>query len=99
MDGLARARFLRRATGPDGEADYERFYPELAIACLYELPDEDGTPGVPIFEAADREALNKKSGKALERVATVAQQLSGLGAVDLEEAKGNSECSPKNAST
>jgi hypothetical protein len=93
MDGLARARFLRRATSADGEADYEKFYPELIIACAY---DKDGNPA---FEGADRDALNQKSGRALERVATVAQRLSGLGGDDIEEAKGNSESSPKNAST
>lgn len=93
MNGLERAGFLRRATGDDGEVAYERFYPELVIATVF---DESGQK---VFEPADRDAINAKSGAALERIASVAQRLSGLGSVDLEEAKGNFDGSPKNAST
>ncbi len=94
MSGLQRALFLRRSTDKDGEVAFERFYPQLLIATCF-----DPESGELLFDAADADTLNAKSGAALERVAQVSQRLSGLGAVDVEEAQGNSNSSPKNAST
>lgn len=95
MSGKERATFLRRTTEPgSGEVSFEKFYPELLIATV-----RDPETGDPVFEAADRETLNSKSGVALERVASVAQRLSGLAGADVEEAKGNSDSSQSNGST
>jgi hypothetical protein len=95
MNGKARATFLRRATNPaDGTLEYEKFYPELLIATIH-----DPESGEKVFESADRDAINEKSGAALERLALVAQRLSGLGAADVEAAKGNSESSQSEGST
>jgi len=108
MSGLERAGFLRRSTDKEGEVAFERFYPELLIATCFEPPEknEEGTyedvvlgTGEKLFEPADRDTLNSKSGAALERIAQVGQRLSGLGQQDVEEAEGNSNGSPKNAST
>ncbi len=82
MNGKARANFLRRSTTQSGEVSFENFYPELVIATAHDPETRE-----PIFEPADRDGLNTKSGLALNRVAEVAQRLSGLGADDLEEAK------------
>lgn len=102
MNGLDRAQFLRRSTNDDGQVAYERFYPELLIATCFVPPeneeDERGS-GEKLFEPADRDALNSKAGAAIERIAAVAQRLSGLGTIDVEDAQGNSSGSPKNAST
>lgn len=85
MTGKARAAFLNSSINPaTGKVDLERMYPDLLIACVYDPED-----GQPIFEAADREMLNSKSGKALERVAQVAMRLSGLSSDAAEEAEKN----------
>lgn len=47
--------------------------------------------GVQLFTARDIEALGKKSGVALDRVARVAQRLNRMSDKDIEELKGNSE--------
>lgn len=94
MTGLSRANFLKRSTDANGEVAFDRFYAELIIATSFDPED-----GEKLFEGADREALNAKSGLALERIARVAQRLSGLGATDLEEAKKDSAETTSSAST
>lgn len=95
MNGKGRANFLRRSTDPvSGQVSYENFYPELVIATAHD-PDS----GEPIFESADRDNLNSKSGIALNRIAEVAQRLSGLGGADVEEAKKDSPETQSNGST
>lgn len=58
---------------------------EMVIACTY-----DPESKAKVFEAADRDTLNLKSAAALNRLATVAARLSGLGddSQDKEIAKG-----------
>lgn len=82
MNGKQRAAFLKSATDAQGNVSFDRFYAELVIASAY-----DPESGEQVFEAADRDALNEKSGRALERLASVATRLSGIGGGDLEEAK------------
>ncbi len=94
MTGKSRANFLKRATGGDGNIEYDRFYAELLIATAY-----DPKTNEPIFEGADRSAINEKSGAALETVARVSQRLSGLGSEDVDESKKDSSKTEKNAST
>lgn len=72
MTGAQRARVLQGAT-VDGEVDLERLYPILLIETVY-----DPETGEPVFEAADRDALNGKNSGALERIAKVAMRLSGI---------------------
>ena len=48
--------------------------PELIIACVYDPATEK-----PVFEAADRDALAKKSSAVVTRLAGIAARLSGLG--------------------
>jgi hypothetical protein len=83
MNGKQRAKFLRRATDPvTGQVSWENFYPDLVIATAHQVDTKEL-----IFEDADRDTLNQKSGMALSRVAEAAQKLSGLGGDDVEEAK------------
>lgn len=82
MTGKQRAAFLKNATDAQGNVSFDRFYAELVIASTY-----DPETGELVFEPADRDALNNKSGRALERVASVATRLSGLDGSSLEEAK------------
>src|SRR5690349_15146048 len=46
--------------------------------------------GARLFTDDDAEALGKKSGKALDRIFSVAQRLSGIGDSDVAELEGNS---------
>ena len=94
MTGKSRANFLKRASGTSGEIEFDRFYPELIIATVHDPVTEK-----PIFEGADRDAINAKSGAALETVAKVAQRLSGLGSSDVEEAKKDSSETLNSVST
>lgn len=95
MTGKARANFMRRASSPQGgEVDFEKFYGELVIATVF-----DPESGEQVFEFADRDNINQKSGAAIERIAQVAQRLSGLGSADVEDAVGKSEDTPRSAST
>ncbi len=94
MTGKSRANFLKRASDNDGNIAFDRFYPELLIATVYD-PDTDEA----IFEGADRAAINQKSGAALESVARVSQRLSGLGSEDVEDSKKESSGTAKNDST
>jgi len=94
MTGKSRANFLKRASDDDGNIAYDRFYPELIIATVYDPESQE-----PVFEGADRTALNQKSGAALEAVARVSQRLSGLGVEDVEEAKKDSSGTKKTVST
>ena len=94
MNGKGRANFLKRSTDADGNVSYENFYPELVIATAF-----DPESGEQIFDSADRDTLNTKSGVALNRIAEVAQRLSGLGSDDVGEAKKDSSESLKSGST
>ena len=81
MTGAQRARVLQGAT-VDGEVDLERLYPILLIETVY-----DPETGEPVFDAADRDALNAKNSGALERIAKVAMRLSGIDAGAEDAAK------------
>jgi hypothetical protein len=56
-----------------GEADISRVYPEVIIGCSF-----DPETGEPLFTSEDREMLMSKNASALDRVATVASELSGF---------------------
>ena len=94
MTGKARANFLRSVTVKDGQTDMERFYPQLIIGTAH-----DPETGEPVFTLADREALNEKSGAALEVLAQAAMRLSGLISADIVETEASLDETPKSAST
>lgn len=65
--------------------DYNLLYPALLIPALY-----DPESGERVFSDDDGEALNEKSGGALERLATVALELAALTPEAVEAGKGDS---------
>jgi hypothetical protein len=96
MDGSARAKFMQRSArsaNRDGNVDLEAFYPQLIIATSFD-PDTDEK----LFDPADKDVLNTKSGAALQVLADVALRLSGIGANALEEAKEDLDETPNDDS-
>lgn len=77
-----RAKLLRTSTKPDGSIDFDKWFPDLVIATAY-----DPETGEQVFEQADRDALNGKSGAAIQNLVEVASRLSGLGEQDVQAAK------------
>ncbi|MDQ0273965.1 hypothetical protein [Cytobacillus purgationiresistens] len=80
LSGSARNRILSNALNKKGEIDLNAMYPDLIIASLFEPGTNER-----IFGPEDRDILNAKSGKALERIARVAMDLSGLNEGQVEE--------------
>lgn len=81
LDGNGRAQWLEGAFDENGKSDFRRIMPELIIATAHDPETRE-----PIFEPADRDALNTKSASATERIGKAAMRLSGLG--DEAEAEG-----------
>jgi hypothetical protein len=80
---VAADRFrLLQTSSIDGKVNFQRWFPDLVIACVY-----DPETGEKVFEAADRDALLAKSGKVVGSLAEVASRLSGLSDADVEAAK------------
>lgn len=73
MSGSDRADIMDAALQDDGSLSLKRFYPDVVI-----LASHDPETGERIFDPADRDALMAKSGKALDRLAEVALELSGM---------------------
>lgn len=94
LTGTQRARLMKNGFDARGAVDFERLYPELIIASVF-----DPETGEPVFGDADREALNAKSGAALEQVAQAAMRISGLSPDSGAQAEKNSSATPSDAST
>lgn len=99
MDGASRSKYLRAASDDEGNVDWESIYPELIIATAHEPRENetDGPTNRPVFTPADREWLNTKSAKALERLAKTAMRMSGM--TDSEDELGKSSSTTTNGST
>lgn len=82
LSGADRAVFLADAITPDGKVDFTKVWPNLLIAGVYD-PDT----GEPVFDRADRDAINLKSAGVTERLAKVVQRLSGLDEESVEAGK------------
>jgi len=85
LNGADRANLLQNNTLASGKPDLKKMYPALAILSMRD-PDTHKL----IFEPADRDALNTKSGAALERVAEVAIRLNHLTPDAVKDAEKNS---------
>lgn len=73
LTGKERAELLQQCFTPQGGMDLEKMYPLLAIMSVH-----DPETGEKVFQPEDRDALNEKSGAALEQIAQVAMKLSGM---------------------
>lgn len=83
MTGAARDAWEQSLIGAEGGTNTANIRARLVAACAV---DETGAR---LFTEADVEALGRKSSRALERCAKVAQRLNALSAADVEAAKGN----------
>ena len=95
MNGKARAKSMRAASaGPEGAADFEQFFADLIIASSF-----DPETGEQVFDPADRDAINSKSGAAINRISEIAMRLSGLTDAAVKQAEADLGEIPKDAST
>jgi hypothetical protein len=94
MDGKTRARLLRECMDENGDLDYESLYPQVIIATAF-----DPTTGEKIFGPEDQEAINSKSGAALELVASCGMRVSGMDKDAAETAGKGSSTTPSDGSS
>lgn len=80
MTGRDRASFQRQLS--KDEIDLERWYTDLVIATVH-----DPETGSKVFTVADRDVIAAKSGRVLERIATIATELSGMRPESAKEAE------------
>ena len=81
MSAKERARLLRRITDSEtGEMNIELMYPMLVIATVH-----DPATGEKVFSDDDIDALNDKSGSAMEILGAAASRLSGMGSTEVGE--------------
>ena len=83
MTGEARDAWEQSLIAPGSKPNLINVRARLVAACVV---NEDGSR---MFTPADVETLGRKSGRALDRVAKVAQRLNGLTDDDVEAARGN----------
>ncbi|CAB5220403.1 hypothetical protein UFOVP238_45 [uncultured Caudovirales phage] len=81
MSGKSRAQFLANYTDEVGRVQWDRLYPNLLIHTVF-----DPETSEQVFLAEDSDAINLKSGSALEIVANVSLRLSGLNQEQQKEA-------------
>ena len=81
MSGKARAQFLANYTDDSGRVQWDRLYPSLLVHAVF-----DPETGEQVFQPEDGDAINLKSGSALEIVSNVALRLSGLNQDQQKEA-------------
>jgi hypothetical protein len=83
MTAKDRLDLMDRAFNQDtGRVDLKVMYPELVVACSFDPETKE-----PIFTEEDKADLLSKSSAALEKVAEVALELSGMGS-DVQDAAG-----------
>lgn len=81
MSGKERSRLMQICVDPKTqEIDFSRLYPLIIVATAF-----DPETGEKVFSSDDIDALNEKSGAALEYVGKVAARLSGMDREDVEE--------------
>ena len=89
MSAGVRVRTLKAARAFDADTDAVALYPGVVVECCY-----DPETGEKIFDPQDEEWLLEKSGKPLERLASVAMRLSALGDDAAEAGKDSSSPTP-----
>lgn len=84
MTGEARAEIMEQAVDKEGNMNFKKLFPTIIIASTY-----DPETGAKVFEPADLDMLNSKSGGALDKVSKVAMKLSGLDEEAVKKAEKN----------
>lgn len=94
MNGAERGAFMSTFADQSGRVDLGTAIADVIINTVHD-PETGGR----VFEASDRDALNMKSGAALERLAEVGLRLSGLTADAIDAAGNGSSETPSIDST
>lgn len=94
MTADERSKALTGSVTPSGEVNFAVMYPKYVINSTY-----DPETGKKLFNDEDVQALAKKSGAVLEKIAKVAMQLAGLAPESFDAAIKNSETTPSDDST
>jgi hypothetical protein len=90
MNSIERDAF--EASLPDGPERLRNFRAKLAVMSCF---DAEGNR---LFQTDDTEALGKKSGSALDRIAGIALRLSGISREEVDAAKKDSPGEPGSGS-
>ncbi len=96
LSGKERANYLGSIMQIRGTRTEPNMANLQAKLCARSIVDEKGQR---VFSDADINALGEKSGAALERVFSVASEISGLSDQDIADAVGKSESTPSDDST
>ncbi len=75
LSALERTRMIKACTDLAGNVDLEKMYPLLIIASAH-----DPESGAKVFDHSDMTLLGDKSASAVEKVAKVAMEMSGMNA-------------------
>ncbi len=86
MTGAQRTRVFSRNTDKQGKIQTDRIYLDVIVCCVY-----DPETGERVFTEEDTEWLGDKKGAVLERIGTIAFEVSGLGKEAVEQAEKNSD--------
>jgi len=89
MNGEERGRLMSSLTDANGKPDMARAITDVVIFTAH-----DPETGERLFTEADRDALNQKSGAALQKVAEVGMRLSGLTPDSVDESGKDSSSTP-----
>lgn len=84
MMGAERAILFGKTADEGGQPNFQELYPEMIIACCF-----DPKTGERLFSKEDIPWLMEKSCTAMERLATVASELSGITEKAVEGAEKN----------
>ena len=79
LSSLERTRMIKACTDKDGNVDLEKMYPLLVISSAH-----DPESGMKVFDHDDMVAVSDKSAAAIEMVAKVAMEMSGMNAEAIE---------------
>lgn len=85
LTGRDRNRVIEKSVGKNNEMDTDALYINIIIACVC-----DPKTGERVFTEEDATWLPEKSGAALEKLATTAYRLNGIGESAIRDAEKNS---------
>ena len=94
MTARDRARMIGNSVQQNNQFRLEDILPDLVILCTF-----DPESGERVFLDGDREALLAKSAAAIEQIATVAMELSGMNDDAVDEAGKGSSSTATDASS
>jgi len=94
LTAKSRAKMITDAMTNNGQLDLSQTLPDMVIQCTF-----DPETGERVFQESDREALMAKSATAIEQIANVAMELSGMNEGAVDEAGKESSPTPTEGSS